>query len=71
MAKYDHLTIFQKSYDLMIRVYKEVHNFSREYKYSLQTKNIYWGIEIPNPQKAGTYTGQINFTAIKNETPWP
>jgi hypothetical protein len=38
MAKYDHLTIFQKSYDLMIRVYKEVHNFSREYKYSLGQK---------------------------------
>lgn len=38
MAKYDHLTIFQKSYDLLIRIYKEVHNFPREHKYSLGEK---------------------------------
>jgi len=38
MAKYEHLSIFQKSYDLMVRVYEETHNFSREYKYSLGQK---------------------------------
>ena len=35
MARYTHLTIFQKSYDLTVRIYKEVRNFPREYKYSL------------------------------------
>ncbi len=35
MAKYVHLIIFQKSYDLSVRIYKEVHNFSREYKYDI------------------------------------
>ena len=38
---------------------------------SLQTKDVYWGIEIPKPQKAGSYTGEITFTAVKNELPWP
>ena len=35
MAKHDHLIIFQKTYDLLVRIYKEVHNFPREYKYGL------------------------------------
>ena len=35
MAKYEHLIIFQKTYDLLLRIYKEVHNFSKEYKYTL------------------------------------
>ena len=38
MAKYEHLPIFQKSFDLMVRVYEETHNFSQEYKYSLGQK---------------------------------
>ena len=38
---------------------------------SPQTKDVYWGIEIPKPQKAGTYSGQNTFTAVKNELPWP
>jgi uncharacterized membrane protein YbaN (DUF454 family) len=38
MAKYEHLLIFQKSYDLMVRIYQETHNFPREYKYSLGQK---------------------------------
>ncbi len=38
MARYHHLTIFQKSYDLLIRIYREVHNFPREYKFSLGGK---------------------------------
>jgi hypothetical protein len=36
-----------------------------------QTKNIWWGIEIPNPQAAGSYTGQNTFIGKPNETPWP
>ena len=35
MAQYTHLTIYQKSYDLLLRIYKEVHKFPKEYKYSL------------------------------------
>jgi len=38
MAKYEHLIIFQKSYDFLIRIFKEIHNFPREYKYSLGEK---------------------------------
>jgi len=38
MAKYEHLSIFQKAYDLMVRIYQETHNFPRECKYSLGQK---------------------------------
>ena len=38
MAKYDHLTIFQKSYDLLLRMYHEVHTFPKEYKYTIGEK---------------------------------
>ena len=38
MARYEHLTIFQKSYDLLVRIYHEVHHFPREYKYTLGEK---------------------------------
>jgi hypothetical protein len=38
MAKYEHLSIFQKASDLMVRIYQETHNFPREYKYSLGQK---------------------------------
>jgi four helix bundle protein len=38
MARYNHLNIFQKSYDLLERMYREVHNFPREYKYTLGAK---------------------------------
>jgi len=38
MARYNHLTIFQKSYDLLVRIYQEVHNFPREFKYTLGEK---------------------------------
>lgn len=38
MAKYEHLSIFQKSFDLMVRIYQETHNFPREYKYGLGQK---------------------------------
>jgi len=38
MANYEHLPIFQKSFDLMVRIYQETHNFSQEYKYSLGQK---------------------------------
>ncbi len=35
MAQYTQLTIFQKSYDLLLRIYKEIHKFPKEYRYSL------------------------------------
>jgi len=35
MARYTHLTIFQKSYDLTLRFFRETHEFPREYKFSL------------------------------------
>lgn len=38
MARSSHLLIFQKTYDLLLRVYQEVHNFPREYKYDLGEK---------------------------------
>jgi len=38
MAKYEHLSIFQKAYDLLARIYQEVHNFPREHKYDLGEK---------------------------------
>lgn len=38
MANYEQLTIYQKTYDLFLRMYKEVHKFPREYKYSLGGK---------------------------------
>lgn len=38
MARYEHLTIFQKSYDLLVRIYRETHNFPKEYKYGLGEK---------------------------------
>jgi four helix bundle protein len=38
MAIYEYLSIFQKSYDLLVRVYREIHHFSQEYKYSLGEK---------------------------------
>ena len=38
MARYDHLSIFQKSYDLNLEIYKVTHNFPREYKYTLGQK---------------------------------
>lgn len=38
MARYTHLTIFQKSYNLIERIYKDVHKFPKEYKYTLGEK---------------------------------
>lgn len=35
MPRYTHLSIFQKSYDLAIRFFKETHNFPREYKFTI------------------------------------
>lgn len=38
MARYNHLPIFQKSYDLNLEIYRTTHNFPREYKYTLGQK---------------------------------
>ncbi len=38
MARYQHLPIFQKAYDLNLEIYRLVHNFPREYKYTLGQK---------------------------------
>ncbi|MFQ6083620.1 MAG: hypothetical protein ACE5WD_09685, partial [Candidatus Aminicenantia bacterium] len=36
-----------------------------------QTTDIYWGIQIPDPQPTGDYSGQNTLTGSKNELPWP
>lgn len=46
MTRYAHLTIFQKSYDLTLRMCREVHNFPKGYKYTLGEKLQNVGIEI-------------------------
>ncbi|MDR3559318.1 MAG: four helix bundle protein [Candidatus Pacebacteria bacterium] len=38
MARYNHLLVFQRSYDLNLEIYRTTHNFPREYKYSLGQK---------------------------------
>lgn len=38
MARYNHLPIFQRSYDLTLEIYRTTHNFPREYKYTLGQK---------------------------------
>jgi len=38
MARYNHLPVFQRSYDLNLEIYRTTHNFPREYKYSLGQK---------------------------------
>jgi hypothetical protein len=38
MAQYNHLPVFQKSYDLNLEIYRTTHNFPREYKYTLGQK---------------------------------
>lgn len=35
MARYTHLTIYQKTYDLTLRIFRETHEFPRDYKYTL------------------------------------
>ena len=38
MARYDHISIFQKTYVLTVNVYKATGNFKKEYKYTLGEK---------------------------------
>jgi len=38
MARYSHLPIFQKAYDLTIVIYRYTSKFQREYKYTLGAK---------------------------------
>ncbi|MFH1737895.1 MAG: diversity-generating retroelement protein Avd [bacterium] len=38
MARYTHLTIFQKAYDLTLRFFRETHEFPRDHKYTLGQK---------------------------------
>jgi len=38
MSRYNHLPVFQKSYDLTLEIYQTTHNFPREYKYTLGQK---------------------------------
>ncbi len=38
MARYNHLPVFQKSYDLNLDIYHTTHKFPREYKYTLGQK---------------------------------
>ena len=36
--RYSHLPIFQKSYDLTLRLFQETHSFSREHKFTIGQK---------------------------------
>lgn len=38
MSRYNHLPVFQQSYDLNLEIYRTTHNFPREYKYTLGQK---------------------------------
>lgn len=38
MARYSHLPIFQKAYDLTLVIYRATAKFNREYKYTLGAK---------------------------------
>lgn len=38
MARYEHLPIFKKSYDLCFEIEKQVNNFSRDFKYTIGTE---------------------------------
>jgi len=42
MSRYQHISIFQTSYKLVLEIYKTTKNFSKEYKYTLgeRLKNI-------------------------------
>ncbi len=46
MAKYEHLSIFKQSYDLMIELYDEIKNFPKEYKYSLWEKLKNYSLDL-------------------------
>jgi len=37
---------------------------------SPQSRNVWWGIEIPVPQAVGSYSGVNTFIGKKNEIPW-
>jgi hypothetical protein len=38
MPRYNHLPVFQASYDLNLEIYRATHKFPREYKYTLGQK---------------------------------
>lgn len=46
MSRYEHLPIFQKTYQLTLAIYRATGNFKREYKYTLgeKLKNISGGL---------------------------
>ncbi|MBI4993966.1 four helix bundle protein [Candidatus Wolfebacteria bacterium] len=47
MAKYDHLPIFKKAYDLCFEIEQQINNFSRDYKYTIGTEIRQISHEIP------------------------
>ena len=47
MARYDHLPIIEKAYDLCFEIEKQVADFSRDYKYMLGMKTRGLAHEIP------------------------
>ncbi len=47
MARYNHLPIFKKAYDLCFEVERQVKNFSRDYKYTIGTEIRQLSYEIP------------------------
>ncbi len=47
MARYGHLPIFKKAYDLCFEIEIQVKNFSRDYKYTIGTEMRELSHEIP------------------------
>jgi hypothetical protein len=47
MARYDHLPIFKKAYDLCLEIEQQVKGFSRDYKYTIGTEIRQLSHEIP------------------------
>ncbi|PIR12756.1 four helix bundle protein [Candidatus Falkowbacteria bacterium CG11_big_fil_rev_8_21_14_0_20_39_10] len=47
MARYDHLPIFKKAYDLCFEIEQQVKNFSRDYKYTIGAEIRQISHEIP------------------------
>lgn len=47
MARYDHLPIFKKSYDLCLEIERQIKDFSRDYKYTIGTEIRELAYEIP------------------------
>ena len=68
--RYNHLPIFQQSYDLNLEIYRATHNFPREYKYTLGQKlkeisaeMLDWIVVINSQKNKALYFSKIKLQA--------